>query len=142
MQDGYKKFYVGINVFVIRQGKLLLGKRKTVFGAGTWGLPGGHLEDREEMTVAAARELKEETGLQARQYVFSNIVNQPNQAQHYIQIGFIAYEVEGEPELMEPDRCEQWEWFLLDKLPTNIFPPHLIQIQNFINNNLFSEKTG
>ncbi len=142
MPSDHKTFLVGINVFVVRQGKLLLGKRKNTMGTGTWGLPGGHLEDREEMTVAAARELKEETGLQARQYVFSNIVNGPNQSQHYIQIGFIAYEVEGEPELMEPDRCEQWEWFELDKLPTNLFPPHIIQIQNFINNNLFAEKIG
>jgi len=44
MKDKYEKFHIGINVFVVRDKKLLLGKRKNVYGAGTWGLPGGHLE--------------------------------------------------------------------------------------------------
>jgi 8-oxo-dGTP diphosphatase len=28
---------------------------------------------------------------------------------------------EGEPELTEPDKCEGWEWFDWDNLPSPIF---------------------
>jgi len=60
MEDIYHKFHVGINIFVIKNDKILLGKRKGIFGAGTWGLPGGHLEPDESMKDAARRELLEE----------------------------------------------------------------------------------
>jgi 8-oxo-dGTP diphosphatase len=35
---------VGIGVIVYRKGKILIGKRLSHHGAGTWEIPGGHLE--------------------------------------------------------------------------------------------------
>jgi 8-oxo-dGTP diphosphatase len=35
---------VGIGVFVVRDGKILLGKRKKAHGEGTWCLFGRHLK--------------------------------------------------------------------------------------------------
>jgi 8-oxo-dGTP diphosphatase len=75
MKDKRALFPVGVNIFVVRDGKLLLGKRKNVYGNGEWGLPGGHLESGETMVQAAARELDEETGLFARDFSFVNLVN-------------------------------------------------------------------
>ena len=137
MQDIYQTFYIGINIFVVKDTQLLLGKRKNVYGSGTWGLPGGHLEMGESMKNAAARELMEETGLEAQSFDFSNIVNDKNRGQHYLQIGFVAQVVKGEPELKEPDRCEEWKWFKLNELPQNIFPPHILQIENFLQKSNF-----
>jgi len=139
MSDLYQTFPIGINVFVIRDGKLLLGKRKNIFGNGTWGLPGGHLEPRESMMDAAARELMEETGLRAKSFEFSNVVNDKGSNKHYVQIGFIAQEVEGEPEVKESDRCWQWQWFPLDHLPAELFPPHIQQIENLLHQSPFAD---
>lgn len=129
----YDTFYVGANVLAVSDGKLLLlGKRKSVYGDGTWGLPGGHLELGESMLAAAARELKEETGLVAKKISFISLANNPRENQgnrHYIQLGFLAEGIEGEPKNLEPDRCEEWRWFDLNKLPEPIFHGHRKLIQ-------------
>lgn len=128
-------FSVGINVFVIRDGRILLGLRRNVAGEGTWGLPGGHLEFGERMVAAAARELAEETGLHASSFQFVNLVNNlPEERAHYLQVGFIAEGVAGNPTLREPERCVEWTWFPLDQLPENIFFAHVDQIRCFLNN--------
>ena len=137
MSQGYK---IGINIFVISKNRLLLGKRKNAYGAGEWGLPGGHLEMGEKFEAAAARELMEETGLKAEKFVFANIVNQPrDNSGHYIQIGFMAQGVAGEPELREPDRCEAWQWFELGAFPQNLFSAHQRLVDLFLQQGLFAE---
>lgn len=136
----YEKFHVGANVFVVKDGKLLLGKRKNVYGAGSWGLPGGHLEYKESMKVAAKRELKEETGLSATDFEFVNLVNDTRHDEHYLQVGFLAKDVDsGEPVLKEPERCEEWKWFDLNDLPEPIFVSHKKQIESFKNKKYFSD---
>lgn len=135
-----QKFPIGINVFVIRDDKLLLGKRKG-FGEGQWGLPGGHLEDFENMIGVARRELKEETSLEAKSFRFLNLVNDnSDREEHYIQVGFLAEEVSGEAKLMEPNCCSEWQWFPLDDLPENVFFGHVKQIKLFIDKALFADE--
>ena len=133
MPNNNSNFFIGVNVFVVRDGKLLLGKRKNCYGAGTWALPGGHLEQGEKLVAGAARELMEETGLSAESFEFTNIVNDPStKKRHYLQIGFLAIGVKGEPDNKEPERCEEWCWFDLSALPENIFPNHKKQIELFV----------
>ena len=56
-----RRFVLGVNTFLIKDNKILLGKRLNVAGHGQWGLPGGHLEENEDLIEAAKRELLEET---------------------------------------------------------------------------------
>ena len=141
MKDKYEKFHTGINVFVVRNRKLLLGKRKNVYGAGTWGLPGGHLEYGEGMKEAAARELGEETGLKADELKFVALINDVREDEHYLQIGFLAKDTgDKEPILNETERCYEWRWFDLDNLPQEIFPGHIREIQIFKKGSYFSDK--
>ena len=71
-----KQIKIAVNIFVVRDGLILLGKRKGAIGDGTWCLPGGHLEYMESLTEAAKRELKEETGLEA-DLTWENLINDP-----------------------------------------------------------------
>ncbi|KAF9243278.1 hypothetical protein DTO027I6_7615 [Penicillium roqueforti] len=111
---------VGVGVFVLNAaGKFLIGKRKGSLGAGTWGLPGGHLDFGESFETCAVRETLEETGLKIQDVRFLTATNSILKAEnkHYITIFMGAVCEDGaEPQVIEPDRCEGWEWISWDEL--------------------------
>ena len=55
----------GAGVLVVRDGKVLVGRRTSPRGRGTWSAPGGKAEPGETDEGTARRELVEETGLVA-----------------------------------------------------------------------------
>lgn len=115
---------VGVGVIVIRDGRLLVGKRKGSHGAGEWALPGGHLEYGESVEACAERELFEETNLKAlsiRIAGWSNDVIEENK--HYITFFTCADRFVGEPRLCESHKCEGWKWYPLNELPSPLFRP-------------------
>lgn len=116
---------VGIGVLVIRDGKLLLGRRQGSHGAGYWAAPGGHLEFGETPEACAARELAEETGLYASHFTAAPWTNDWFAAEHkhYITLFMVTQQAQGEPQRCEPDKCEGWHWFALNALPEPLFAP-------------------
>ncbi len=115
---------VGVAVLVLRDGKVLLGKRIGAFGAGTWALPGGHLEFGESIEDCARREVLEETGLTLDALItgpYSNNVFAVED-KHYVTLFMIAPSATGTPEAREPDKCRAWSWFPWTALPTPLFP--------------------
>ncbi len=121
---------VGIAVIVKRGSQVLLGLRKGSHGALTWAFVGGHLEFKEDILECAARELLEETGLQAKSLrcgPFSNDIF-PDEDKHYLTIFVLAEGISGEAELREPDKCHEWRWFESGALPEPLFLP----IQNLL----------
>jgi 8-oxo-dGTP diphosphatase len=126
-----KRPLVGVGVFLYNsEGKILLGKRKGAHGAGQWSLPGGHLEFKESFGQCCEREVKEETDIEIGAYDikklgFTNDIFEKEDL-HYVTL-FFRTEVytagrKNIPKLMEPDKCEGWEWFGLDELPSPLFP--------------------
>ncbi|MBI5228578.1 NUDIX domain-containing protein [Candidatus Micrarchaeota archaeon] len=118
-----KRPFIGIGVIVIRDGRVLLGKRRNAHGEGTWCFPGGHLEFNEEPEAAAERETREETGIQimnVRRGPFTNDFFE-HEGKHYITLYLIAEWASGEPMVMEPQKCEAWDWFEWDSLPSPLF---------------------
>jgi 8-oxo-dGTP diphosphatase len=114
---------VGVGVLVIKEGKILLGKRKSSHGEGTWSPAGGHLEYGETIEECAKRELLEETGLKALSVKLGSWTNDVIDSKHYITIFALVEEFEGDPQLLEPNKCEGWQWFSKDSLPSPLFQP-------------------
>lgn len=116
---------VGVAVILIRDGKVLLGRRRNSHGAGTWQFPGGHLEYGEAIEDCARREVFEETGLRIRNLRRGPFTNDlfTGEEKHYITIFLIAEPEPGEPVLREPDKCAEWAWFSWDHLPAPAFLP-------------------
>lgn len=56
---------IGVSVACWRGGEVLVVQRGRPPLAGMWSLPGGHVEYGEAIRAAAARELAEETGIEA-----------------------------------------------------------------------------
>lgn len=128
-----KRPSVGVGVIIVRGNKVLLGKRKNAHGAGTWNFPGGHLEWAETVEGCAKREVKEETGLTINAIKIGPYTNDFSRKEnnHYITLFAIAISQKGTPKVMEPEKCEGWEWFEWDKLPIPLFLP----IENLLKQN-------
>jgi 8-oxo-dGTP diphosphatase len=116
---------VGVGVIVLRNGLVLLGRRRGAHGAGTWALPGGHLEYGETVEACAAREVREETGLCIHSITRGPYTSDvfPDESKHYVTLFVAARSESGEPKIREPARCEAWNWFDWSDLPRPLFPP-------------------
>ena len=116
---------VGVAAVILREGRVLLGERIGSHGTHTWATPGGHLEWGESIEECAKRETLEETGLVVSAFeklTFTNDIFE-KENKHYITLFVVASDTSGEPQVIEPDKCKQWEWFKLDELPEPLFLP-------------------
>lgn len=118
---------VGASVFVHKDGKLLLQKRKD---NGCWAEHGGCCELGETVEETAKRELLEETGLTAHSMellgVFSGkelFYTYPNgDMVSNVNIAYLCDDFFGKL-LAETDETTDIRWFRFDELPDNISPP-------------------
>ena len=58
-------YNIGVGGAVVRDGKLLLVRRKSRRGRGNWQCPGGFVEVNETIEETAVREVEEESGVKA-----------------------------------------------------------------------------
>jgi len=113
---------VGVGIMVFKDGKLLLGKRKSKLGKGEYAGLGGHLEFGESIEACAKREAMEEAGIELKNIKFLCLSSlKKYQGKHYIDIGLTAKWAKGVPKAMEPEKCEGFNWYDLDRLPFPLF---------------------
>jgi len=127
---------VGSGVFVYKNGKLLLQKRKD---NNCWAIHGGSIDIGEVVEEAAKRELKEETGLTANKLelfgVFSGenmMYTYPNGDEVYIvAVTYLCTDFSGE---INPEANEVLElkWFDISDLPEDINPVDVYAINTFV----------
>jgi 8-oxo-dGTP diphosphatase len=127
---------VGIGVMIQNeQGQVLLGLRQGSHGAGEWSFPGGHLEFGETVFETAKRETKEETGLEVDKFELISVADEmryiKSDDKHYLNVGVKAIYKGGEPQLLELEKCLEWHWYDLDKLPEKMFEGTDWIIKNF-----------
>jgi len=81
---------VAVGAVIVRDGRLLMIRRGRGVGAGRWSLPGGRVEAGETLTVALAREIREETGLTASVGRLCGIAERISTTAHYVILDFWA----------------------------------------------------
>jgi 8-oxo-dGTP diphosphatase len=118
---------VGVSAVVVRDGRVIVGRRKGSHGAGTWAFPGGKVEPGEHPSDVVRRELDEETGLHAvrvRPIAWtSDLISHGDRALHFITLHHLTEVAPGEPVVREPDKVESWRWLSCDEIPEPIFAP-------------------
>lgn len=143
-----KQARVGFGVMILKEGKVLLGKRhddpekasSMMHGEGTWTMPGGKMDFGETFLEACYREAFEETGLKIKKDTLKLISLTDNIIPdvHFVTAGFLCEDFTGKPKVMEPDEITEWKWYDLNDLPANVFPPSREVLEHYAEGKIYS----
>lgn len=108
-----------VDAIIIKDKQILLIKRgKKVINSGKWAIPGGFVDRDETCEQAIAREVKEETNLDAKVIKLLRVNDNPNRKNEDRQNIAFVYKIKasGIPKGQDGE-VEDIRWFDLDKLP-------------------------
>jgi 8-oxo-dGTP diphosphatase len=105
---------------------LLIRRANTGYLDGFYSLPSGHIDGNEPAVQAAAREAKEEVGvdISIEDLQFVHVIHRVAEEKDHERVDFFfeASKWQGEPTNCEPEKCDDLQWFSLENLPEKISP--------------------
>lgn len=122
MQKERFKLIPSVYAFFIREGKILLLRRyQTGYEDGNYGLPAGHADGEETMRNALIREVSEEVGARIDINDLKLVLTMHRWCGDHerIDLFFAVEHWDGEIGNMEPNKCDDLQWFPIDQLPQN-----------------------
>ena len=124
-------------------GVLLARRYNTGFHDGDYSFPAGHLNGNETALAAMIREVKEEIGiiLNPQDLNLIHVLHRKEPNEERINLFFTAGKWIGEPAIMDPDKCDDLNWFRLDNLPENIIP-YVRQVISCLKEGIFYSEFG
>lgn len=120
------KTFVTVDIVLIKKklndAKLLLIKRKKDPFQDCWALPGGFVDEHEDLAAAAIRELLEETSILLTNMTQFHTFGKPNRDPrgHMISVAFFAFTDE-ETQAIAADDAADAQWFSINDLPKLAF---------------------
>lgn len=137
---------VGLGVIIVNsEGKVLIQKRIGSH-AQKYSIPGGGLEMGETFEAGAIREIQEEVGIEIKNpqviAVSNNLETYREEGVHYISVVLLAESFEGEPKIMEPNKCAELLWCDPRDLPQPHFDASRLGIQCYLDGTFFSGISG
>lgn len=122
MEEKRNKLPVTALIILMKEDKFLLLKRiNTGYEDGKYSFLGGHVEKQEEIREAAIREAKEEIGITIKKedLYIKHVFNIRTIDNAYIYFIFICNKWEGQPKIMEKDKCDEIKWVKQSDIPEN-----------------------
>jgi 8-oxo-dGTP diphosphatase len=128
--DSYPRPMLTVDVAAISAGavpSVLLVQRANEPFQGHWALPGGFVDEREQVASAAPRELAEETGLEVGALELLGVYDTPGRDPRgwTVSAVFIA-RLPSQAEVKGADDASAARWFAADELPELAFDHALI----------------
>ena len=130
-------------LFLRKNNKLLLQKRcNNEYCSQMYAVPGGSVEEGESVLKTIVREAEEELGIKLleKDLVVKHVMHLKSSHGEFIHFFVEANLWDGEPEIMEPNKCSELKWFPLDALPENITAANKQAIELSNKNIFFSEQ--
>ncbi len=127
--------YIGVGCWGIvtnDQNQILLIKKKI---NDYWERPGGNVEVGERLEDCIVREVKEETGIEARVagfVMFEQVFFGPDK-KHWLAFCYHLEYISGEIKNMEPEKHDDIKWFSFSSLPKNLSPHTAKAINKYLN---------
>lgn len=142
-----ERFKVIASVYLVltKDKKILLSRRyNTGYFDGSYSFPAGHLDEDETLKQGMVREVKEEIDVivDPTDLELIHTMNRRIPNDERIDFFFTTKKWQGEPKIMELDKCDDLSWFELDNLPQNIIPYIKQVIDSILNNINYSEREG
>ena len=138
---------IGVDLFLEKENEtvgskevLFLKRAGTGYYDGYYDLPGGHLEQGEDIFDGMIREAKEEIGITIKRENLEILHIYHKYKKGMLKFVFKANKYEGEAINAEPESSEKIEWIEIDNLPENIVPSISIEIKNIKNDVFYSRQ--
>ncbi len=133
-----------VYLFLLQDGKILLTRRaNTGYQDGNWNVPSGHIEGSELPSEAAVRETFEEVGVAvtAENLDLVHLSYRPkhDHTGNRVDFFFRAVRWEGDPQNLEPEKCDAMGWFSISSLPENMTPHVREAINSFLDGIQFGQ---
>lgn len=134
-------FHAAVYLLLKKDSKVLFLRRyNTGWNDGFYTLPAGHLDGNESVIDAMLRESSEEIGITINPSDLKVIhVCHHSDDKEYIDFYLTTDSWQGEPEISEPDKCDELRWYDTDNLPKNILPNVKSVLDQIKNDSFFSE---
>ncbi|MDY6768630.1 MAG: NUDIX hydrolase [Candidatus Nanohaloarchaea archaeon] len=123
---------VAADIIITRDSEVLLIRRGKEPFEGMWALPGGHVEEGEQVAEAAEREAEEETGLDVELDGLFGLYDEPGRDPRgpVITLVYTASPVDGE--LEGATDADEARWFPLDDLPEELAFDHADILDDYL----------
>lgn len=133
-----------VHLVLIRDDRVLLLRRyNTGYEDGKYSVPAGHLDGGESVSRAMAREALEETGivLDPADLDVVHVMHRAAAGAGGERVDFFltARRWSGQPEIREPDKCDELSWHPVDDLPDTVIAYVAAALAACRSSQLFSE---
>ena len=117
----YKSPSLAVDGVIIKDNQILLIKRKNDPYKDKWAMPGGFVEYGERTEDAVLREVKEETGLEAKIIQLVGVYSDPKRdpRKHVVSITYLLKDISGTEK--GGDDAKEAKWWNINKLPELAF---------------------
>lgn len=135
------KLVVAVHLLLIENGKILLLRRyNTGYEDGNYSVPAGHIDGNESIIKAMQREALEEAGIKIEEDDLEVVhaMHRKSKDRESIDYFLSCKKYEGTIRIMEKDKCDELQFYDIERLPNNVIPYVRKAIECYQKNEKFS----